>query len=141
MTDELMRTETDGVSISINAPQKPEHDDLVTDIEVKGLYNEILDDIRKDEISVQEVYEQFHDMVINGGDATSSSKEALINLLKIKSDMADKKTKVMDLFFRVKLRERDTFPKYLVNNQKNTIVNGKIDQKKLLEELTSEQKN
>jgi hypothetical protein len=52
--------------------------------------------------------------------------------------MSDKKINVMDLYMRVKLRERDTFPKYLVNNQKNTIVNG-MDKKKLLEEITEDE--
>jgi len=60
-------------------------------------------------------------MVINEGDATSASKEALVNLVKIKSETADKMTKIADLMTRIKLKERDTFPRYLAAQQKNTI--------------------
>jgi len=135
-----MHTQSDQVSISINAPEQKENTDLVSDEKFIKLYDEVLDDIRQDSVCVHDVFDRFYEMVINGGDATSSSKEALVNLLKIKSELADKKTRIIDLLGRIKQKDRDTFPRYLVANQKNTIVNGKIDQKKLLEELSNEQK-
>ena len=61
----------------------------------------------------------FVDMVINDGDSTSASKEALVNLVKIKSDSADKMAKVAELMTRCKLKE--IFPKYLNAKQENTI--------------------
>ena len=48
-------------------------------------------------------------MVLNGGDASTSSKEALVNLLKIKSDTADKMAKIADLMTRLKMKERSTY--------------------------------
>ena len=77
-------------------------------------------------------------MVMNDGDATSSTKEALVNLIKIKSDMSDKMSKVADLMTRIKLKERDTFPKYLAAQQNNTINignNGNNSRRSLIEAL------
>jgi hypothetical protein len=61
-------------------------------------------------------------MVINQGDSTTSSKEALVNLIKIRSDIPDKMTKVADLMTRVKLKERDTYKPYLSAHQTNNVV-------------------
>jgi len=75
---------------------------------------------------------------MNDGDATSSTKEALVNLIKIKSDMSDKMSKVADLMTRIKLKERDTFPKYLAAQQNNTINignNGNNSRRSLIEAL------
>lgn len=135
---EMIKIESNGTSMSISSPPKEEVKELITDEQVLGLADEILQDIRDDATSIKDAYERFFDMVMNEGDASSASKEAIVNLLKVKSEMSDKKIKVMDLYMRVKLRERDTFPKYLVNNQKNTIVNG-MDKKKLLEEITEDE--
>jgi hypothetical protein len=134
----MIKIESNGTSMSISSPPKEEVKELITDEQVLGLADEILQDIRDDATSIKDAYERFFDMVMNEGDASSASKEAIVNLLKVKSEMSDKKIKVMDLYMRVKLRERDTFPKYLVNNQKNTIVNG-MDKKKLLEEITEDE--
>lgn len=61
-------------------------------------------------------------MVINDGDASSASKEAIVNLVKIKSDTADKMSKVADLMTRIKLKDKDTFPRYLAAQQNNKVV-------------------
>jgi hypothetical protein len=61
-------------------------------------------------------------MVMNDGDASSASKEAIVNLLKIKSDISDKKAKIADLETRIKLKEKDTFPRYLAAHQQNNVV-------------------
>ncbi len=60
---------------------------------------------------------------MNDGDATSASKEALVNLIKVKSETADKMTKVLDLATRIKLK-KDHFPAYLNAKQENTITIG-----------------
>jgi hypothetical protein len=43
-------------------------------------------------------------MVINDGDATTSTKEALVNLIKTKVDLQDKMLKAADLMTRLKLK-------------------------------------
>jgi cellobiose-specific phosphotransferase system component IIA len=98
-----------------------ERKSIISDGEILGIYGEIMDCIREDRKQVSDFIDTMAEMVINDGDATSSSKEALVNLVKIKSDMSDKMGKVADLMTRVKLKEKDTFPKYLAANQNNTI--------------------
>ena len=94
---------------------------LVQDEELVGMYREIIDYIKDDRKDIDTYIDNFANMVMNDGDATSSSKEALVNLIKIKSDMTDKMSKVADLMTRIKLKERDTFPKYLAAQQTNNI--------------------
>ena len=82
------------------------------------------------------------EMVINDGDATTSSKEALVNLIKIKVDMTDKMSKVADMMTRVKLKEKDTFPKYLATNQNNTInINESGSRRNLIEAINKAKNN
>jgi hypothetical protein len=68
------------------------------------------------------VLANFIEMVMNEGDASSASKEAIVNLMKIKSDTSDKMAKVADLMTRIKLKEKDTFPRYLAAQQNNKVV-------------------
>jgi hypothetical protein len=52
--------------------------------------------------------------------------------------MSDKMSKVADLMTRIKLKERDTFPKYLAAQQNNTINignNGNNSRRSLIEAL------
>ena len=103
-------------------PQDPEKEECIVDDEqLVGLYKEILANIRDDRDSVDEVLVNFIDMVMNEGDSTSASKEAIVNLIKVKSDASDKMAKVADLMTRIKLKDRDTFPRYLAAQQNNKI--------------------
>jgi len=81
---------------------------LVEDEYLMGLYKEILEDIRCDRIEVDGLLANFTDMVFNGGDVSSSSKEAVVNLAKIKSDILDKKTKMADLLTSLKIKEKNS---------------------------------
>ena len=101
--------------------QKYEEGDLVSDSMVLGVYAEIMNNVRKDREEIDEVLGKFADMVINEGDATTSSKEALVNLLKMKTDQSDKMTKIADLMTRVKLKEKDT--SRFVTKQDGTVIN------------------
>lgn len=94
---------------------------IVKDEELVGMYKDIIEYIKDDRKEIDTYIDNFANMVMNDGDATSSSKEALVNLIKIKSDMTDKMSKVADLMTRIKLKERDTFPKYLAAQQTNNI--------------------
>ena len=115
---------------------------IVSDDQIMGLYGEILDCIKEDRQQVSSFIDTMAEMVINDGDATSSSKEALVNLVKIKSDMTDKMSKVADLMTRVKLKEKDTFPKYLAANQNNTInINEGGSRRSLIEAINKAKKN
>ena len=80
---------------------------LVEDEYLFNLYTEILEDIRTDRIEVDGLLNNFTDMVFNGGDVSSSSKEAVVNLAKIKSDILDKKTKMADLLTSLKIKEKN----------------------------------
>jgi hypothetical protein len=115
---------------------------VISDDELVGIYGEIMNCIREDRKQVSDFIDTMAEMVINDGDATSSSKEALVNLVKIKSDMSDKMGKVADLMTRVKLKERDTFPKYLAANQNNTInINEGGSRRSLIEAINKVKNN
>lgn len=86
---------------------------IVQDGVLLGLYDEIVNNCRADREKVDQIQANFEDMVINDGDSSGSSKEALVNLMKIKTDINDKLSKVADLMTRIKLKEKDTFKPYL----------------------------
>ena len=58
-------------------------------------------------------------MVMNEGDSSSSSKEAVVNLVKIKNDVADKKAKIADLMTSLVVKEKANAK--LTANQTNHI--------------------
>src|SRR5690606_18819706 len=60
------------------------------------VYDEILDNLRSDVKQASELLDNFANMVINDGDSSTASKEALVNLLKTKIEATDKMTKVAD---------------------------------------------
>lgn len=113
---------------------------LVSDEMLLGIYGEILEEVRNDRGQVDEVLSRFLDMVMNDGDSTTSSKEAVVNLLRIKTEQADKATKIADLMTRVRLKERDTFPRYLAAQQNNTINVGSGNTKRELLNLIKKEK-
>jgi len=123
--------------LNVNVPQvSQEENNLIPDELIMGLYSEILNNIRKDREDIGELLNNFVDMVINGGDSTTSSKEALVNLVKIQTETNDKMSKVADLITRVKLKERDTFPKYLTANQENKItINNSGSKRELIKAI------
>lgn len=116
-----------------------EKEEIVKDETLFKIYEEILEDIRTDRSEVSDLMDNFTNLVMNEGDATTSSKEALVNLMKIKTDLADKKSKIADLYTRLKLKERNTFPPYLSNNVIK-INTGKKKQLDILK-LVAEEKN
>ena len=95
---------------------------IVKDDQLMGLYSEILDNCRKDREQCTDVIANFLDMVMNEGDASSASKEAIVNLLNVQTGISDKMSKVADLMTRIKLKDKDTFPRYLAAQQNNKVV-------------------
>lgn len=91
---------TMSISIATDKPEIVQPDQLIS------CWHEVMNDIREDRDEVKEVINNFRDMVMNEGDATAASKEALVNLLRMKSEIADKKTRVLDLLLRAFLKDR-----------------------------------
>lgn len=121
------------------AKQEQQNGELVSDDMMLGIYSEILDDIRKNTEEVDDILANFVDMVINEGDASNASKEALVNLVKIKTDFPTQKARIADLMTRIKLKEKNTMPDWQKAKQ-NTIniyegTPGGSTKRALLEEI------
>jgi hypothetical protein len=79
--------------------------DLISDEDLMGIYDEAMSNLRQQDEQATEFINSFANMVINDGDSSTSSKEALVNLVKAKTDITDKMIKVAELKTRVKLRQ------------------------------------
>ncbi len=91
--------------MNVQVPAKVEPADaLISDSQYLGVLDEIMNNIREDRKQVSEYIDTFADMVFNDGDATTSSKETLVNLVKVKTDLQDKMLKTADLMTRLKLK-------------------------------------
>ncbi len=98
-----------------------EEECIISDSKLVGLYDEVLDNLRQDRITADGILGDFLEMVMNGGDGSSASKEAIVNLIKTKMEVAGKMRDVAELMTRIKLKDRDTFPRYLAAQQNNKI--------------------
>ena len=103
----------------------------VSDEDLLNLYNEILDDLRSDRNQVDDLLSSFVEMVINEGDGSSASKEALVNLAKLKSDIASSKGTVADLMTSLRLKDRQ-ISKISANQTNNITI---TDRRNLLEAI------
>jgi len=114
--------------------EKPEC--LIEDQALLGVYDEIMGNLRQDRLDIDTVFNEFWEMVANQGDASSASKEAVVNLLKIKTDTADKMSRVADLMTRIKLKSPDTYKPYLTAKQNNnTTINITENKRELLKKI------
>lgn len=130
------------VSIPAERQQGGDISALVSDEQLMSIYAEIIDGLRKDKEEVDNYVATFADMVINEGDATTSSKETFVKLVELKTtNIPDKMIKVADLMTRLKMKEKDTFPKYLAAHQNNTINIGEGNSKRALLEEIEKKKN
>jgi hypothetical protein len=124
-----------------NQPPPEEHPNLVSDDMMLGVFSEIMNQIREDRSEIKGLVSNFVEMVINEGDSTTASKEALVNLLKLQTDTSLSMTKVADLITRIKLKEKDTFPRYLAAHQNNTInVGASAERRELIKQVQKIQK-
>jgi hypothetical protein len=126
---EIVEVESDDVEIedilpqmNVHIPQMEQKPELITDENLMGIYDEILDRIRKEYDQTTDYIDNFAEMVINQGDSHSSTKEALVNLVKIRSDLPDKMVKVADLMTRLKMKDPNTYKPYLNAHQTNNVV-------------------
>jgi hypothetical protein len=130
--------------MNVSLPELQEKEQcIIKDEELLDIYSEILVNLREDRKEIDDCFVQFKDMVVNQGDASSASKESLVNLLKIKTETTDKMSKVADLMTRIKLKAKDTFPAYLSAKQDNkTTINITSDNKrKLLKSIAAAAKD
>lgn len=124
---------------------KEENLSLISDSDLLGVYDEIMVNLRQDRTQVEDLIETFSNMVVNDGDSSSSSKEALVNLVKAKIDAADKMSKIADLMTRIKLKQPDTFQPWMNKNKResgNTINiydSSGINRKTLMEKIKNEE--
>jgi hypothetical protein len=105
----------------------------ITDGDLHEIYSEILGDLRNDRKEIDSLLNNFVEMVMNEGDSSSSSKEAVVNLIKVKSDIADKKTKIADLMTTLRLKDKSVSK--VTANQTNHI--HITDKRNLLETLNN----
>jgi hypothetical protein len=83
-------------------------------------------------------------MVLNDGDSSTASKEALVNLLKVKMDASDRMTRIADLMTRIKLKQPDTYQPWMGKGKEkggNTINiydSSGINRKSLMEKIQKE---
>jgi hypothetical protein len=85
-------------------------------------------------------------MVFNGGDVSSSSKESVVNLAKIKSDILDKKTKVADLLTSLKIKQKNqlkgsTNGSTPININRRSIIEALQEEKSKIESKDKEENN
>lgn len=95
---------------------------IISDDKILGLYDEILENARSDRKQADELLLNFLEMVMNDGESSAAAKEAIVNLMKVKTDINDKMAKIADLETRIKLKDKDTFPRYLAQQQNNKVV-------------------
>lgn len=127
--------------MNVGVPATEDVSNLIGDQELLDGFDEVIGWLREDRNQINEFIDNMADMVINEGDATSASKEALVNFVKMKTDLADKASKILDLKTRIKLKERDTFPRYLAASQNNTInIGGQSSSRRALIEAVNKAK-
>jgi hypothetical protein len=117
---------------------------IVSDEALLGVYGEIMDNLRSDREQVSDLVDTFSNMVLNDGDGSTSSKEALVNLVKTKMDASDKMTRIADLMTRIKLKQPDTFQPWMGKgkdkggNTINIYDSSGINRKSLMEKIQKE---
>ena len=105
----------------------------INDNDLLNIYSEIMGDLRNDRKEIDCLLNNFVEMVMNEGDSSSASKEAVVNLIKVKSDIADKKTKIADLMTNLRLKDKSVSK--LTANQTNHI--HITDKRNLLETINN----
>lgn len=118
---------------------------LISDENLLSVYTEIMNNFRCDREQVSDLVDTFSNMVINDGDCSTSSKEALVNLIKTKIETSDRMSKIADLMTRIKLKQPDTFQPYMNKKESGNTINiydsSGINRKSLMEKIQKENKN
>lgn len=126
--------------------KSPQEVSIISDESLLGVYGEIMSNLRDDRNQASELVDTFSNMVLNDGDSSTASKEALVNLLKTKIEASDKMAKIADLMTRIKLKQPDTFQPWMSKGKEkggNTINiydSSGINRKSLMEKIQKEKK-
>ena len=123
------------MNVNVPVDQTQEAKCLISDEQLLGVYDEIMHNFRSDRKQVSHIAKEFADLVINGGDSSSSSKEALVNLLKLKNDTSDKMVKIADLMTRLKMKSPDTYKPYFNAKQENKTTINITGRRQLLKKI------
>lgn len=128
------------------APVQEKEMSLISDDSLLGIYGEIMENLRDDRSQVSSLVDTFSNMVLNDGDSSTASKEALVNLLKTRIETSDKMTRIADLMTRIKLKQPDTYQPWMGKGKEksgNTIniydASG-INRKSLMEQIQKEKR-
>lgn len=141
MSEELAQSQAEVATVSA---EKNGEMSIVSDEALLGVYGEIMDNLRSDREQVSELLDTFSNMVLNDGDSSTASKEALVNLLKTKIEASDRMTKIADLMTRIKLKQPDTYQPWMGKGKEkggNTINiydSSGINRKSLIERIQKE---
>jgi hypothetical protein len=143
MSEELARSQAEVATVSA---ENNGDMSIVSDEALLGVYGEIMDNLRSDREQVSELLDTFSNMVLNDGDSSTASKEALVNLLKTKIEASDRMTKIADLMTRIKLKQPDTYQPWMGKgkdkggNTINIYDSSGINRKSLIERIQKEKK-
>ena len=100
-TEEAVESLLPAMNVALPPSERPNENALISDDRYLGVLDEIMGNIKDDRKQVSDLLDTFADLVMNDGDATTSSKEALV---KCKVDLQDKMLKAADLMTRLKLK-------------------------------------
>lgn len=135
-------------SMNIQVPAERQSGDistLVSDESLLGIYDEITKQLREDRKEIDDLMYNFSNMVFNDGDSSSASKEAVVNLMKMKTETADKMSRIADLMTRLKMKEKDTmtsWQKAQYNQTNNVNITTEPESKrKMIEAIEKKMKN
>lgn len=126
--------------------KKQEDLSIISDDTLLGVYGEIMDNLRSDRNQVSSLVDTFSNMVLNDGDSSTASKEALVNLLKTKIEASDKMARIADLMTRIKLKQPDTFQPWMGKgkdkggNTINIYDSSGVNRKSLMEKIQKEKR-
>lgn len=105
---------------------------LISDEKITNYYEKAIQCIEEDRLEADGRYMEFADMVINGGDPSSATKEAMVNLLKIKNDGVNQMIKILDLWTRLKMKDKSTNSQIYAYQQNNKYEVSTPNVKKLI---------
>jgi hypothetical protein len=140
MSEELAASQTEVVP----AADAGKDMSIISDESLIGVYGEIMDNLRDDRNRASELVDTFSNLVLNDGDSSSASKEALVNLLKTRIEASDKMTRIADLMTRIKLKQPDTYQPWMgkgkekSGNTINIYDSSGINRKSLIEQIQKE---
>jgi hypothetical protein len=141
---ELMENDDDLEALipkmNVSVPEMPQPQPkppIVQPEQMLGLYSEIVEMTRADREETGDLLNNFIDLVFNGGDGSSASKEAIVQLMKLKMDSSNNIAKVADMMTRIVLRDRNDGgeSKPWLNAHQNNTINISGDKKELLKML------